>query len=49
MTEVYRKALDKLDAGKDYFDKELVEDLEHQSPRRFGIGTWRFRQSKDSI
>ncbi|MCI6158891.1 MAG: U32 family peptidase [Selenomonadaceae bacterium] len=49
VTEVYRKALNKLDAGQNAFDKELVRDLERQSPRRFGIGTWRFRQSKDSI
>jgi len=49
LTKAYRMALDCLSAGQPAFDKETMEDIEKESPRALGIGTFRFRQSMNSI
>ena len=49
MTKAYRESLDKLSAGEKAFDRETFENLQQASPRKFGIGTYRFRQSRNSI
>ncbi len=47
LTRAYRAALDALSAGERPAD--IVAELEAKSPRGFGIGTFRFRESRDSI
>lgn len=52
VTKLYRKALDALAAGKsqeEAFDHEAFEQVQKMSPREWGIGTYRFRQSRNSI
>lgn len=52
VTKLYRKALDALAAGKgaeEAFDHAAFEEVERLSPREWGIGTYRFRQSRNSI
>lgn len=52
MTKLYREALDELAAGKtaaDAFHAAAFEQLKDKSPREFGLGTYRFRQSRNSI
>ncbi|MBQ7497136.1 MAG: U32 family peptidase [Selenomonas sp.] len=49
VTKAYRERLDKLSAGEKAFDRETFENLQQASPREFGIGTYRFRQSRNSI
>ena len=52
LTKLYRKALDALAAGKsaeEAFDHAAFEEVERLSPREWGIGTYRFRQSRNSI
>lgn len=49
VTRTYRKAIDALTNGQEAFDKAALAALEEKSPRAFGIGTYRFRESKDSI
>ena len=52
VTKLYREALDKLAAGKtaaDAFDAAAFETVKDKSPREFGLGTYRFRQSRNSI
>ncbi|WP_286820531.1 peptidase U32 family protein [Mitsuokella sp. UBA4253] len=52
VTKLYREALDALAAGKsaeEAFDHAAFEEVEHLSPREWGIGTYRFRQSRNSI
>lgn len=47
VTAVYRKELDKLNAGDDYtFDKTIVEKIAAASPRQLGIGAFRYRISR---
>lgn len=52
VTKLYREALDALAAGKgaeEAFDHAAFEEVECLSPREWGIGTYRFRQSRNSI
>lgn len=52
VTKLYREALDALAAGKsaeEAFDHAAFEEVERLSPREWGIGTYRFRQSCNSI
>lgn len=52
VTKLYREALDALAAGKsqeEAFDHEAFEQVQKMSPRAWGIGTYRFRQSRNSI
>ncbi|MEE0482600.1 MAG: U32 family peptidase [Mitsuokella jalaludinii] len=52
VTKLYREALDALAAGKsaeEAFDHAAFEEVERLSPREWGIGTYRFRQSRNSI
>lgn len=52
VTKLYREALDALAAGKsaeEAFDHTAFEEVERLSPREWGIGTYRFRQSRNSI
>ena len=48
LTGLYRRALDGLAKNGD-FDRNALSDIEKQSPRKLGIGVFRFRQSKNSI
>ena len=52
VTKLYREALDALAAGKsaeEAFDHAAFEEVERLNPREWGIGTYRFRQSRNSI
>lgn len=52
VTKLYREALNALAAGKsqeEAFDHEAFEQVQKMSPREWGIGTYRFRQSRNSI
>ena len=49
ITRLYREALDRLFGGEKAFDKEAFSRIEKRSPRKLGIGTYRFRQSRNSI
>lgn len=52
VTKLYREALDALAAGKsaeEAFDHAAFEQVQKMSPREWGIGTYRFRQSRNSI
>ncbi len=49
LTRIYRSALDSLSAGGEGFDAAAFEQMKNQSPRELGIGTYRFRQSRNSI
>lgn len=52
VTKLYREALDALAAGKtqeEVFDHEAFEQVQKMSPHEWGIGTYRFRQSRNSI
>lgn len=52
VTKLYREALDALATGKsaeEAFDHAAFEEVERLSPREWGIGTYRFRQSRNSI
>lgn len=52
VTKLYREALDALAAGKsqeEAFDHEAFEQVQKMSPRAWGIGTYRFRESRNSI
>lgn len=52
VTKLYREALDALAASKsaeEAFDHAAFEEVERLSPREWGIGTYRFRQSWNSI
>lgn len=48
ITKLYRTALDNLAQGK-IPHADAWKDIEKLSPRKFGIGTFRFRQSRNSI
>ena len=47
VTRIYREALDNLAAGRE-IDSQKLAELQ-QGPRKLGIGTFRFRQSRNSI
>ena len=49
VTRLYRERLDGLSGGKAECDDELFAAVQEKSPRQFGIGIYRFRQSKNSI
>ena len=49
VTKTYRAALDALSRGERAFDDAALAALAEKSPRAFGIGIYRFRESKDSI
>ena len=47
VTKIYREALDALANGQE-IDQSRLDELK-QSPRELGLGTYRFRQSRNSI
>ena len=49
IVRIYRTALDRLAAGTDGFDAADFDRLKETAPRPLGIGTYRFRQSRNSI
>ena len=49
VTKTYREALDALSRGEKAFDESALAALAEKSPRAFGLGIYRFRESKDSI
>ena len=51
VTWMYRKALDELAAGRDMmaFDEQMLETVKSMTPHALGIGTFRFRESRNSI
>lgn len=49
LTKIYRKALDRLAAGDASFDEHDFKTLQESAPRGLGIGTYRFRESRNSI
>ena len=46
---IYREALNDLANGEEIFREEGFDELKKISPRALGIGTYRFRQSRNSI
>ena len=46
---IYRAALDRLATGADGYEDADFHRLKELSPRPLGIGTYRFRQSRNSI
>lgn len=49
LTKIYRKTLDRLAAGDASFDEHEFKTLQENAPRGLGIGTYRFRESRNSI
>ena len=49
VTRLYRERLDNLSRGDTEYDAGVLAVLQEKSPRQFGVGTFRFRQSKNSI
>ena len=49
LTKAYREALDNLSAGKEAYDELTFTKIKEASPRQLGLGTYRFRQSRNSI
>ena len=49
VTSLYRQALDRLLEGATEFSKEDLASIAEASPRKFGVGSYRFRRSRDSI
>ncbi len=49
LTKAYRTALDALSNGRANFDAAVFEAMQKNGPRPLGIGTYRFRQSQNSI
>ena len=49
LTKIYREALDRLAAGDASFDEHEFKTLQENAPRGLGIGTYRFRESRNSI
>ena len=49
LVRAYRQSLDKLSAGQTGFDDETFQKLQAAGPRELGIGTYRFRQSRNSV
>ena len=48
LTKEYRKAIDMLQKGETP-EMTVVERLQRMSPRGLGVGTWKFRESRNSI
>lgn len=52
VTKLYRDALDKLsssETAKGFLDLRAFDEVKEKSPRELGLGTYRFRQSRNSI
>ncbi len=49
LTKLYRRALDCLAKDETVFEREELSALEELSPRKLGVGVYRFRQSRNSI
>ena len=51
VTRMYRKALDELAAGRTIsaYDEQMLDTVKSMTPRVLGIGTFRFRESRNSI
>ena len=49
LTKIYREALDRLAAGDASFDEHEFKTLQENALRGLGIGTYRFRESRNSI
>lgn len=49
LTAAYRKALDKISAGEDFFNQDDFAAMQKSGPRKLGIGVYRFRQSQNSL
>ena len=49
IVRIYRAALDRLAAGEDGYEERDFTRLQELAPRPLGIGTYRFRQSRNSI
>ena len=49
VTKLYRERLDALMNGSNEVNTEALEKLQKASPRSFGLGTYRFRRSRNSI
>ena len=49
IVRIYRAALDRLAAGGDGYRAAEFDRLTELAPRPLGIGTYRFRQSRNSI
>ncbi|WP_295165018.1 peptidase U32 family protein [Selenomonas sp. F0473] len=49
IVRIYRAALDRLAAGANGYEEADFHRLKELSPRPLGIGTYRFRQSRNSI
>ena len=49
IVHIYRAALDRLATGADGYEDADFHRLKELSPRPLGIGTYRFRQSRNSI
>lgn len=49
LTKIYRKALDRLAAGDASLDEHEFKMLQENAPRGLGLGTYRFRESRNSI
>lgn len=49
VTRLYRERLDRLSEGIRVPDEDALAAVQEKSPRAFGLGTYRFRQSKNSI
>lgn len=49
VTHLYRQRLDSLSTKEPIKDLKALDELQQLSPRKFGIGTYRFRKSRNSI
>ena len=49
VTALYRDRLDRLSRDDAEQDRKMLAAVQRKSPRAWGIGTYRFRQSKNSI
>ena len=49
LTHAYRAAIDAIAAGKNGFDANTFQEMQENGPRALGIGTYRFRQSRNAI
>lgn len=48
VVKIYRAALDALADGQDFYSEDTLNEL-RKGPRELGLGTFRFRQSRNSI
>ncbi len=49
VTQLYRQRLDSLSTKEPIKDLKALDELQQLSPRKFGLGTYRFRKSRNSI